>query len=94
MDIKRKPEWLKVNLPCGSEFKHVKAILSDYQLHSICQEARCPNMAECFHSGTATFLILGNICTRNCRYCNVRHGEPGKVDESEPERLVQAAQEL
>ncbi len=94
MQIKRKPEWLKVRLPSSQEFKHVKGILSNLHLHSICQEAHCPNVTECFHSGTATFLILGNICTRNCLYCNVRHGKPERVDESEPERLALAVKEL
>ena len=93
-DLKRKPPWLKVKLPCGSDFNHVKGILSSLRLHSVCQEARCPNMTECFSAGTATFLILGNICTRNCRYCNVQYGTPEKVDESEPERLVRAVKEL
>jgi len=94
MQIKRKPEWLKVKLPASREFKHVKGILTHFHLHSICQEAYCPNVTECFHSGTATFLILGTICTRNCRYCNVQHGTPGGVDESEPERLAKAVKEL
>ena len=94
MQIKRKPEWLKVKLPASREFNHVKGILSHFHLHSICQEAHCPNMTECFHSGTATFLILGNICTRNCRYCNVQHGTPEDVNESEPERLARAVKEL
>jgi len=94
MQIKRKPEWLKVKLPASREFKHVKGVLTHFYLHSICQEAHCPNVTECFHSGTATFLILGNICTRNCRYCNVQHGTPGGVDENEPERLAQAVKEL
>lgn len=94
MQIKRKPEWLKVKLPASREFTHVKGILSHFHLHSICQEARCPNVTECFHSGTATFLILGNICTRSCRYCTVAHGKPGGVDIHEPERLAKAVREL
>jgi lipoic acid synthetase len=94
MDVKRKPEWLKVKLPCGSDVRRVKGILSSFRLHTVCQEARCPNIAECFHAGTATFLILGNICTRNCLYCNVPYGEPEKVDDSEPARLVQAVREM
>ncbi|HVO67039.1 MAG TPA: lipoyl synthase [Syntrophales bacterium] len=94
MQIKRKPEWLKVRLPSSQEFKHVKGILSNLKLHSICQEAHCPNVTECFSSGTATFLILGNICTRHCLYCNVQHGKPEGVDESEPVRLVRAVEEL
>jgi lipoic acid synthetase len=94
MQIKRKPEWLKVRLPASHEFQHVKGVLSQFNLHSICQEAHCPNVTECFHSGTATFLILGNICTRNCLYCNVRHGTPAGLDEMEPERLTEAVKEL
>lgn len=94
MQIRRKPEWLKVKLPATHEFKHVKGILSQFNLHSICQEAQCPNVTECFHSGTATFLILGNICTRNCRYCNIQYGTPERLDEMEPERLTEAVKEL
>ena len=94
MQIKRKPEWLKVRLPSSQEFKHVKGILSNLNLHSICQEAHCPNVTECFNSGTATFLILGNICTRNCLYCNVQHGKPEGVDEYEAERLARAVKKL
>jgi lipoic acid synthetase len=94
MQIKRKPEWLKVRLPSSQEFKLVKSILSNLHLHSICQEAHCPNVTECFNSGTATFLILGNICTRNCRYCNVQHGKPAVVDEDEPDRLARAVKRL
>lgn len=94
MQITRKPEWLKVKLPASREFQHVKGVLSHFHLHSICQEAHCPNVTECFHSGTATFLILGDICTRNCLYCNVKHGKPENVDEREPERLARAVKEL
>ena len=90
----RKPDWLKVPLPNSREFAEVRGLLHVLDLHSVCQEARCPNMGECFRAGTATFLILGNICTRNCRYCNVGHGRPGPVDEAEPERLVEAVKAL
>ena len=90
----RKPDWLKVPLPNSREFIEVHGLLDSLGLHSVCQEARCPNMGECFRSGTATFLILGRLCTRNCRYCNVRHGKPAPVDESEPERLAAAAKHL
>jgi lipoic acid synthetase len=92
--ILRKPEWLKVKLPNSKEFKRVKRVLSSCNLHSVCQEALCPNITECFHSGTATFLILGDICTRNCRYCNVRSGLPEPIDDNEPERLARAVKEL
>ena len=90
----RKPDWLKVPLPNSREFIEVRGLLERLRLHSVCQEARCPNMGECFHSGTATFLILGSLCTRNCRYCNVRHGKPAPVDESEPGRLAEAVRTL
>ncbi len=90
----RKPDWLKVRLPSTPEFNRVKAVLEGLRLHSVCQEARCPNIAECFHSGTATFLILGDTCTRNCRYCNVRHGIPAALDEEEPERIIAAVKTL
>ncbi len=90
----RKPDWLKVRIPNTPEFHRVKGIVEEHGLHTVCREARCPNMTECFHSGTATFLILGDICTRNCRYCHVRHGIPEAPDEHEPERLARAAKEL
>jgi lipoic acid synthetase len=92
--IRRKPDWLKVRLPNTPEFNHVKKILMDLRLHSVCQEARCPNIAECFHSGTATFLILGEVCTRNCRYCNVRKGIPESPDKTEPQRIIAAVKAL
>lgn len=90
----RKPEWLKVRLPGGREFMRVRDILTGGHLHTICQEARCPNIAECFHEGTATFLILGDTCTRNCRYCHVKHGVPQPPDPDEPERLAEAVKAL
>ncbi len=94
MLIKRKPDWLKVKLPNTTEFKQVQGTLTRYQLHSVCQEARCPNMTECFHSGTATFLILGDACTRHCLYCNVTHRKPTDYDTDEPVRLAAAVKEL
>jgi lipoic acid synthetase len=92
--IIRKPEWLKVKLPHSKEFNRVKKVLKSYNLHSVCQEALCPNITECFHSGTATFLILGDICTRNCRYCNVTSGIPRAIDEQEPKNLTDAVKKL
>jgi len=93
-DFLRKPEWLKVRLPNTPDFNRVRGVLSRHGLHSICQEARCPNMSECFQDGTATFLILGSICTRNCRYCHVAHGIPAPIDEEEAARLVFAVKSL
>jgi lipoic acid synthetase len=92
--LQRKPDWLKVPLPNTRQFIEMRRLLGRLDLHSVCQEARCPNMGECFQSGTATFLILGDLCTRNCRYCNVRHGQPAPVDASEPERLAEAVKAL
>jgi lipoyl synthase len=88
--ILRKPPWLKVRLPHAEGAMGVTRLVSSCRLHTVCQEARCPNLAECFQSGTATFLILGDCCTRNCHYCHVRSGIPQAVDEDEPERLVSA----
>ena len=83
-----------MKLPHSKEFRRVNKVLKSYNLHSVCQEALCPNITECFHSGTATFLILGDICTRNCRYCNIKSGIPRPIDEEEPKRLTNAVKEL
>jgi lipoic acid synthetase len=93
-DFLRKPSWLKVKLPNTPDFNRVRGILARQGLHTICREARCPNMSECFQEGTATFLILGSICTRNCRYCHVAHGVPAPVDAGEVSRLVAAVTDL
>jgi lipoic acid synthetase len=91
----RKPPWLKVRPPYNTgECRNIKSTLVELQLHTVCQEAACPNMAECFNNGTATFLILGNICTRNCVYCNVAHGIPAPVDEQEIHRLIDAVHKM
>jgi len=90
----RKPEWLKVRIPGSRPCRKVETILRERRLHSVCREAHCPNIAECFQDGTATFLILGDLCTRNCRYCNIAHGVPGPPDPDEPSRLVEAIQAL
>lgn len=92
--ILRKPPWLKVRLPYAEECRKIKTTLAGLKLHTVCQEAACPNIAECFACGTATFLILGNICTRNCLYCNVRHGSPLPADEKEVDQLIAAVQEM
>lgn len=92
--ILRKPPWLKVRLPDADGTRPVHQLLSACRLNTVCREARCPNLAECFQAGTATFLILGDCCTRNCRYCNVRCATPQAVDDGEPERLVSAVGRL
>jgi lipoic acid synthetase len=92
--ILRKPFWLKVRPPYSSECHSIKSTLAGLQLHTVCQEAACPNMAECFASGTATFLIMGNICTRDCLYCNVEHGQPAAIDENEISHLMVAVRKM
>ena len=86
----RKPPWLKKRLAPIQDLRKVSSILDNTSLHTVCQEARCPNLSECFSNGTATILILGRICTRNCGFCAVEHGTPGPVDEEEPERVAEA----
>ena len=90
----RKPPWLKVRLPSAASSRQIKTTLSDLKLHTVCQEAACPNIAECFAAGTATFLILGNICTRNCLYCNVEHGKPQPLDVNETDNLISAVRKM
>jgi lipoic acid synthetase len=92
--MQRKPQWLKVRLPGGKNFNKVNAILNSSNLHTVCHSAKCPNIAECFGRGTATFMILGNRCTRNCRYCSVEGGKPAEVDEGEPKRVAEAIKKL
>lgn len=88
-----KPEWLKVKIPSGESYSKIKLLLEG-STHTICEEAKCPNLAECWEKGTATFLILGNICTRGCRYCNVKHGKPSSVDFKEPEKVAEIVKKL
>lgn len=89
---KRKPNWLRVKLPIGEEFKKVRALVDEYKLHTICQSGSCPNMGECWGAGTATFMILGNTCTRSCSFCAVKTGRPPEYDEDEPRRVAEAIQ--
>ena len=88
MKITKKPLWLRTKLPSGKNYGKLVNILKDRNLHTVCQEARCPNIGECFSCGKATFLIMGNICTRNCSFCAVTHGSPEKPDTSEPEQIA------
>ena len=92
---KRKPEWLKVRLPSGENYEHVKGEVKRLDLHTVCQEAMCPNIGECWGAGTATIMILGDTCTRGCHFCNVKTGSPkGEVDWLEPKRVAKAVAEL
>ena len=92
--ILRKPPWLKKRIPPFEDLVKVKSILDATELHTVCEEARCPNLGECFSNGTATILILGRICTRNCGFCAVEHGVPAPPDEAEPERVAQAVKKM
>lgn len=83
-----KPEWIRMKPPIGSRFREIKNILRENNLHTVCEEASCPNIGECFSSGTATFMILGDICTRRCPFCDVGHGRPLPPDNDEPENLA------
>ena len=86
----RKPSWIKVKLPIGEEYRHVRSLVDDHKLHTICESGNCPNMGECWGAGTATFMILGNICTRSCGFCAVATGRPLPVDWDEPQRVAEA----
>lgn len=86
----RKPEWLRVKLPTGPAYAKVRNIVEEYKLHTICQSGNCPNMGECWGAGTATFMILGNICTRSCTFCAVATGRPTEYDTDEPRRVAEA----
>lgn len=90
----RKPPWLKVRAPGGSNYGRLKTLMRDLELHTVCEEAHCPNVGECWEHGTATFMILGDVCTRNCAYCAVAHGRPPKYDPAEPERVAEAAAQM
>jgi len=85
-----KPAWLKVRAPGSPGYTRLKDLMRDLQLHTVCEEARCPNIGECWHHGTATFMILGDVCTRACAYCAVSHGKPGPIDAAEPVRVASA----
>lgn len=87
-DKPKKPEWLKVKLPIGEEYRKVRELVTENKLHTICASGNCPNMGECWGAGTATFMILGNICTRSCGFCAVATGRPLAVDLKEPERIA------
>jgi lipoic acid synthetase len=90
----RKPEWLKVRAPGSPNYQRLKGLMHELKLNTVCEEARCPNIGECWHHGTATFMILGDVCTRACGYCAVPHGKPTELDTAEPERLADAVQRM
>jgi lipoic acid synthetase len=90
----RKPAWLKVRAPGGPNYLRLRRLMREWKLHSVCEEARCPNIGECWEDATATFMILGDVCTRNCGYCAIEHGRPVWEDREEPERIGRAVAAL
>lgn len=90
----RRPKWLKVRASWGENYRRIKCLSSRLNLHTVCEEANCPNISHCFEQGTATFLILGDICTRGCKFCDVKRGAPLPVDQDEPKRVADAIREL
>ena len=93
-NITRKPEWIKVQLPTQKPYFKIKELIKSHKLNTVCEEAACPNRGECWSQGTATFMILGNICTRSCGFCNVITGKPTELDTEEPQRVAKATQTL
>lgn len=91
---RRRPDWIRVKAPSGETYDQLQALMRRTSLHTVCEEAGCPNMGECWGSGTATFLMLGDICTRSCRFCDVKHGRPEPIDWEEPERVAQAVKAM
>lgn len=93
-EVLRKPDWVRVRVPVSPEVENIKQTLRKHKLHSVCEEASCPNLGECFSSGTATFMIMGDICTRRCPFCDVGHGRPNPLDENEPVNLARAIADM
>jgi len=91
---RRRPNWIKVRAPSGETYENLLHMMRQKSLHTVCEEAGCPNMGECWGSGTATFLMLGDVCTRTCGFCDVKHGRPGPLDWEEPERVAQAVKKM
>ena len=90
----RRPEWIKVRAPSGETYERVHSLMRSKELHTVCEEAMCPNLGECWGSGTATFLMLGDVCTRTCAFCDIKHGKPALLDWSEAERVAQAVKSM
>ncbi len=91
---RRRPEWIKVRAPSGETYQWLQGLMRSKELHTVCEEAMCPNMGECWGSGTATFLMMGDVCTRTCGFCDIKHGQPAPLDWLEPERVAQAVKAM
>ncbi len=94
VDLLAKPDWIRVKIPSSPKIQHIKQKLREHKLASVCEEASCPNLGECFSNGTATFMIMGEICTRRCPFCDVAHGKPKPLNENEPRELAEAIAEM
>ncbi len=94
VEMPRKPDWIRVRLPSGDQINSIKHMLRDKKLHTVCEEASCPNLPECFSHGTATFMIMGDICTRRCAFCDVAHGRPLALDADEPKKIAESIQAM
>ena len=94
VELPKKPDWIRVRMPISPEISRIKKILRKHKLASVCEEAQCPNLGECFSGGTATFMIMGEICTRRCPFCDVAHGRPNPLDENEPKELALAIDDM
>ena len=94
VDLLSKPNWIRVKIPTSPKIQHIKQKLREHKLASVCEEASCPNLGECFSNGTATFMIMGEICTRRCPFCDVAHGKPNPLNEDEPRELAEAISEM
>ena len=94
MDLGKRPEWLKVRLPVGENYSEVRNLMRNQNLHTVCEEAKCPNIAECWNHRTATFMILGDTCTRSCGFCNIKVGIPNEIDLNEPQRVADSVKQL
>ena len=90
----RRPDWIKVRAPSGETYENLKHLMRSKTLHTVCEEAMCPNMGECWGAGTATFLMMGDVCTRTCGFCDIKHGRPSPLDFAEPERVAQAVKAM
>ena len=94
MESTNRPEWLKKRINLDNNYKKTESVLQDLNLNTVCQAAFCPNLGECFRAGVATFMILGNVCTRNCRFCDIPNGQPEEIDQNEPANLAKAAKKM
>lgn len=94
LDLLKKPDWIRVKIPASPQISHIKETLRKHKLASVCEEASCPNLGECFSNGTATFMVMGEICTRRCPFCDVAHGKPKPLSENEPRELAEAIAEM